>query len=455
MAVTLEALTARFQPLFDAWTSAGHELYLVGGCVRDVVMRLDSVGDVDLATDATPEQTCAILRAHGWKVIPIGARFGTIATLFGGETVEITTFRVAEEYEPTSRKPTVVFGTSLVDDLSRRDLSINAMAVGRDGRIIDPFRGEQAIRDRILEVPGGGLDHTESILRDDPLRLLRIARFAARLGFAPTNETTAAARKTAGELTHISHERWKMEVDKLLVAPFLDRGLAWLQSIDALAVILPDAEAFRNAPSGSDLSALIDVLAETPPEHCLRWAVLRIWLTNLRRQGARPDYATPLPEVDQEVRIDDAERTARAFRFSNEERHAIRYLCGSDLRLDAIRPPWTRKSLRRWLYDHGDHAFSLLELIAALSDVPHAAEWRRVARQRLEEAERVEDTEPILPEGFGLHVIETFELERGPGIASAIDFVKDAIIDGELENSATVDTYLEFLSRHEAQWRLA
>lgn len=454
MAASIADLTTRYDALFEAWDRAGHQLYLVGGCVRDVVMGLDSVGDVDLATDATPEETCEILSSNGWKVIPIGARFGTIATLFGGEPVEITTFRVAEEYEPTSRKPSVVFGKRLEDDLSRRDLSINAMAAGRGGLVVDPFNGKEAIRQRILEVPGGGLSHTESILRDDPLRLLRIARFAARLGFVPTNETTAAALTTAVELEHISHERWKMETDKLLVADSVAHGLRWLQSVESLEVILPDAAHLRNADRDSGIDALGQVVANSSRDHCVRWAILRTWLSCLRETGQRPDYARPIPRAKSEVRVADAEKTARDFRFSNDERHALRFLCGSELRLEDIRPPWTRKRLRRWLYENREQSFQLIDFVASLSIADEAAGWRTIAFEKLEHAETHEVTDPVLPEGFGRSVIATFELERGPGISAAIDFVKDAIIDGVIDNASTTDEYLGYLSRHQARWRL-
>src|SRR5690625_4230694 len=178
------------------------------------MMAHQEVGDIDMTTDAHPSETIAILKAEGLPVYPIGERFGTISTLVDGTPIEITTFRVEEQYERGNRKPNVTFGRSLRHDLSRRDLSINAMAAGRGGKLHDPFGGQRAIEERILEVPGGGFENTVGILQDDPLRLLRIARFCARFGFEPTPETTAAAQETAEQLEHISRERWKMEIDK-------------------------------------------------------------------------------------------------------------------------------------------------------------------------------------------------------------------------------------------------
>src|SRR5699024_9407205 len=150
-----------------------------------------------------PSETIEILKGEGLPVYPIGERFGTISTLVDGVPIEITTFRVEEQYEAGNRKPHVTFGSSLTHDLSRRDLSINAMAAGRGGKLHVPFGRQGAIVAQMLEVPGGGLENTVGILQDDPLRLLRIGRFCARFGFEPTQDTTVAAQRTASQLNHI------------------------------------------------------------------------------------------------------------------------------------------------------------------------------------------------------------------------------------------------------------
>ena len=173
---------APFEELFDAFAADGFEIVFVGGCVRDLVMEKDEIGDIDLATSAPPSETKRVLKASGFRAIPLGEKFGTITTMVGDVTVEITTYRVGELYEHGSRHPVVRFGTDLKEDLVRRDLSINAMAMHRDGTIVDPFDGQRAIRERTLEVPGGGYEETISILRDDPLRLLRTARLRLLFG---------------------------------------------------------------------------------------------------------------------------------------------------------------------------------------------------------------------------------------------------------------------------------
>lgn len=450
MPITLEQLTSRYEPLFSAWEHAGRRLYLVGGCVRDVVMKLDSIGDVDLATDATPEETSEILAANGWKVIPIGARFGTIATLIRGQQVEITTFRVAETYERTSRKPEVVFGTSLEEDLSRRDLSINAMAAGIDARVIDPFGGCAAIEEGRLEVPGGGLDHTRSILQDDPLRLLRVARFAARLGFQPTNETTAAARETADELHNISRERWKMEMDKLLAAGRPADGLRWLHQVRALDVILPAWSEVRDANLSEPV---IDEVARSVEDVGVRWSLLQLWTSWVAHTGERPVYDEPRGTLDAATRVEDAERTARSFRFSNDERRALRTLSGIERRLVDMRPPWTRRRLRRWLYEYGDLGQSVMHVLTGLSVRDERWEWLRTGLEELQAASLSESPDPRLPDGFGRDVIAAFELGRGPAISSAIECLREAIVDGEVENGASADSYLAWLARHEQRWR--
>lgn len=447
MPITIEQLTERFDRLFAAWKRVGKELYLVGGCVRDVVMGLDEVGDIDLTTDALPDETREILEKNRLPAYPIGARFGTISTIVDGSQVEITTFRVDETYEARNRKPEVVFGSSLIDDLARRDLSMNAMAAGPGGHLIDPFDGQRAIRQRLLEVPGGGLDATRSILRDDPLRLLRVARFAARFAFTPTSDTTQAARETAGELAHISHERWKMEMDKLLVAPHVEAGLSWLFEIDAFAVLIPPLGRKRMAKRADAYEReLLRCVAQLPLDPVVRWSALA--LLALSAEGASEQNAplTGLP-TERERRRAWAHTLAERFRFSNEEKRRLRRFVESfptRSQLDALA---TRIERRRWLALWEEDALAAYELASAM--LAHPLD----AREALEQAITEEDIEIRLPAGFGAKVIRHFALPRGPQIARAIDHLKRGIIDGDVENGASVETYLRWLEDEQPRWR--
>ena len=171
------------EKLFRLFARAGEELYLVGGRVRDHILGMET-GDLDFATGAMPEATMEILRDAGVKPIIVGIRFGTVAAEFteDGSTVpvQITTYRCRETYEEGSRHPAVEFGGNIEDDLSRRDFTVNAIAMDAEGKIFDPLDGTGDIRRRVLRTP---LDPLVTI-REDPLRMLRAYRFACRLGFS-------------------------------------------------------------------------------------------------------------------------------------------------------------------------------------------------------------------------------------------------------------------------------
>lgn len=428
-------------PLFDAFEAAGHRVYFVGGCVRDIVMRAPAIGDIDLATDAPPEKTKEILAAHRFKAFPIGERFGTITTRVGSAPVEITTFRVAELYSQGSRHPEVQFGTDLRADLSRRDLSINAMAMDRAGNIIDPFDGQRGIRDRLLEVPGGGLENTVSILRDDPLRLLRIARFAARFGYVPTAETTTAARLEAAELANISHERWKAELDKLLVAPFVANGIAWLHEVGALQVLFEESRD-RDEDSARQLSAW--VTAAQPDPH-VRWTLLLAWALNHADWMASADAWPPVA-----TREHYATAMADRFRFSNRERDIVRDALAGVLRPHEVEGRWDAPRARRF---HLDSPASWRVRFAASRALAadHPAVVADLDSREAEVGTMLErgDPAPRLPPGLGSRLIESFSLE-GAAVGHAIELIRNAIIDDLLPNGAPAEVYVEFLRANRA-----
>lgn len=439
VAVSLDHLTARFDLLFRAWERAGSDLYLVGGCVRDVIMGFEEIGDIDMTTDARPEATIEILKRAGLPVYPIGERFGTISTIVSGTAVEITTFRVEEQYERGSRKPEVTFGSSLTHDLSRRDLSINAMAAGSGGRLHDPFGGQRAIEEGILEVPGGGLENTVGILQDDPLRLLRIARFCARFGFEPTADTTEAARRTAKQLDNISRERWKMEIDKTLVADQVHRGLSWLREVGAMSVLFPVIGEHDGASE-----QVVDAIGRTKNDRMTRWAVIFLAAGWLQAKGTLPDLRLDVAEFPDPLdcgRI--ASRNARRFRFSNEERARVRQLCARPVPAARLEATWDRITRRRFIAEWGDLYAAALSLSQAWSQT-NPERFARLYDQ-LQEAYITEDVIVRLPPGFGRAVLNDLGVTRGPKVAETIDVVRQAIIDGHLPNGAASEVYVEYL----------
>ena len=202
----------------------GHALYLVGGTVRDALLDRSSP-DIDLTTDATPDQILAVVRARNWSdgVWLQGVRFGTVGVRKGDFRLEITTFR-SDSYREDSRKPEVTFGRSISEDLARRDFTVNAMAMKLpDGPFVDPHGGLGDLAAKRLRTPSS----PEVSFEDDPLRMLRAARFAAQLELAPTPETLAAITERRGRLQIVSRERIRDELSKLLLGRAPAKGL-WL-----------------------------------------------------------------------------------------------------------------------------------------------------------------------------------------------------------------------------------
>ena len=234
--------------LGEAFRAAGHELAIVGGPVRDAFLGRTS-NDLDLTTAATPDETEALLRQWGDATWDIGREFGTIgARRFAGRrgakadvVVEVTTYRT-DAYDPSSRKPEVVFGDSLEGDLSRRDFTVNAMAVRvPDLTFVDPFDGLADLARGVLRTP---IEARRSF-DDDPLRMMRAARFAAQLGFAVDDEARAAIVEMADRIAIVSAERVRDELTKLLVSAQPRRGLEVLVDTGLAGHVLPELPALR------------------------------------------------------------------------------------------------------------------------------------------------------------------------------------------------------------------
>ncbi len=238
----------RIAPVVDRlgvlFTRAGHELYLVGGSVRDALLgRLGH--DLDFTTSARPDEIERLLRAFSRSVWTIGKAFGTIGCKVseGGTSwvIEVTTYR-ADAYEPGSRKPIVQFGDTLEGDLVRRDFAVNAMAVSiPDKRFVDPYGGLADLTEGVLRTPAA----PEISFSDDPLRMLRAARFAATLGIRPVPELVAAMTAMVERIDIVSAERIRDELSKLLLADHPRPGLALLVATGLADRVLPELPALR------------------------------------------------------------------------------------------------------------------------------------------------------------------------------------------------------------------
>src|SRR3984957_15098285 len=227
--------------LGELFAQAGRELALVGGPVRDVFLVGQQLQDIDLTTDAVPEQVLEIVEGWADKVWTVGIDFGTIGLRKRDDIFEITTYR-SESYQPRSRKPDVRYGTSLVADRERRDFTINAMAARLPSfELVDPFGGVAALAERVIRTPG----RPEDSFGDDPLRILRAARFAARLGFAVAPEVQLAMREQASRLSIASGERITDEPTKMMLTVAPEDGLDLLVGTGVAEIVLPELPALR------------------------------------------------------------------------------------------------------------------------------------------------------------------------------------------------------------------
>ena len=308
-------LCAAVSPVADRFLANGFRLYLVGGVVRDRLLGVDSTPDFDLTTDAPPERIRELIDGVADAVWLQGERFGTVGIRLGDLTMEITTHR-AEAYMGDSRKPVVRFSTDLYEDLARRDFTVNAIAVEVAERSLhDPHDGRADLRRGILRTP---LSPEESF-SEDPLRMLRAARFVARYGLVPAEGLVGAARSLVGRMAIVSAERIRDEFFRLLEVEDPSIGVHLLEEIGLLDGLLPEVAALdagvRNraleavATATDDPVLRLAVLAQSVGGMASRLVDLRLSGTDARRIAALVDGADRIAEgsadgswSDEEVR---------------------------------------------------------------------------------------------------------------------------------------------------------
>lgn len=256
----LRPIVDELAPVVDAFVAGGFELFVVGGLVRDLAgHRSVDLVDIDLATDAEPNRVRSLLRGRVDSLWRQGERFGTIGVVVGTRKVEITTYR-AEVYHPDSRKPAVRFSHDLGTDLSRRDFTINAMAATLpDLELVDPFDGMGDLRAGVLRTP---LDPAISF-DDDPLRMLRGARFVATLNLVPVEGLVRAMAQRSDRLEIVSAERIGDEMLKLLSVPTPGRGLALLDQAGLLEAVVPEYAGVAEGHRAVD-TAMVDAVRPDP-----------------------------------------------------------------------------------------------------------------------------------------------------------------------------------------------
>jgi poly(A) polymerase len=422
----------------------GHELALVGGPVRDVFLgRAHS--DLDLATDATPPQVLSIAREWGDKVWETGIEFGTVGLLRSGTVFEITTYR-SETYVPHSRKPSGIrYGTSLEEDLRRRDFAVNAMAARLPSlELVDPFGGLRDLRDKVLRTPG----RPEESFSDDPLRMMRAARFTAQLGFTVAPEVAAAMRELAPRLGVVSAERVRDELTKLLLAPRPHdpvRGIELMVDTGIADVVLPEVprlrletdehmrhkDVYQHSLTVLEQSAELEERYGLQPDLVGRLAALLHDIGKPKTRSRLPDGRVAFHHHEA-VGAAMARSRLKALRFPSAVVADVTTLIALHLRFHGYGPgEWTDSAVRRYVRDAGPLLTRLNVLTRADCTTRNKAKAARLARAQDGLEERIvtlsaqEELKKIRPDLDGNEIMAILGLPPGPGVGRAHQYLLD------------------------------
>jgi poly(A) polymerase len=426
----------------------GHELALVGGPVRDVFLG-QRPGDLDLTTDATPEQVLQLTKGWADKTWTVGIAFGTVGLRRGNSLFEITTYR-SEHYERTSRKPDVQYGRSLEEDLGRRDFTINAMAARLPGyEIADPYRGFDALREKVLRTPG----RPEQSFSDDPLRILRAARFAAKLGFEVAADVRAAMTDRADRLAIVSAERITSELTKLMLTPDPAIGIDVLVQTGVAEQVLPEVSRLRMEADEHhrhkdvyqhSLTVLRQAIA-LEPQYGLD-GDLRVRLAALLHDVGKPRTRALLPDgrvafhLHEVVGAKMTRRRLTALRFPKDVVQDVSRLVELHLRFHGYgEGEWTDSAVRRYVRDAGPLLTRLHVLTRADCTTRNQAKARRLARaydaleRRIAELSEQEELARIRPELDGNEIMRILGVSPGPLVGRAYEFLLELRLEqGEI-----------------------
>ena len=450
---TVSSLSDLLGGLVEKFAARGYSLYLVGGSVRDALLgRLGN--DLDFTTPARPDVVKEILDEWAKTVWDTGIDFGTVSAAYKGQQIEITTFR-SDSYDGQSRNPEVVYGDTLEGDLVRRDFKVNAMAIellaDASFTFHDPLHGLQDVADRVLDTP----DKPEISFHDDPLRMLRAARFASQLEFRVADRVVDAMRDMAGEIQRITVERVQVELDKLICGTAPWDGIDLLVSTGIANYIFPEIPALRMtadehaqhkdvyAHSLKVLSQAMDQ-EEDGPDLVLRWAAL------LHDIGKPDTFDNTDGKVSfhhhEVVGAKLARKRLRKLKYPKATTEAIGQLVYLHMRFHGFgENQWTDSAVRRYVTDAGDLLPRLHKLVRADCTTRNAKKARRLQRtydqleERIEEIGRKEDLARVRPDLDGNEIMDILGLQPGPEVGQAWSYLKELRLEhGPLEREEAI-----------------
>ena len=437
----LEAVLAPGTPaqqLASLFGDAGHELYLVGGSVRDALLDRP-ITDLDFATDATPDEIEAIVAPWAAELYLAGKRFGTVGAIRDGQVHEITTFR-SEVYHDDSRKPEVSFSEDIEEDLSRRDFTVNAMAIrlpstdGEEPEMMDPTGGLVDLQAGLLRTP---LD-PEISFGDDPLRMLRLFRFVSTLGFAPDADAVGAVRRMADRLEIVSPERIQGEFDRLMVGDHVGAGLWGLVDTGLAAEFIPELPALELEKD--PIHRHKDVLAHTIAVVEKTSPTLRLRLAALFHDIGKPDTREFGPggvsfHNHEVVGSRLAKRRMGELRYSKSTIDDVSQLVFLHMRPHTYKMGWSDAAVRRYVRDAGPLLEDLNELVRSDVTTRNQKLARQIAaridelEQRIEELGAQEELDALRSPIDGNQVMKHLGLEPGPRVGEIMDMLLEKRIE--------------------------
>lgn len=435
----IEEFSAILTPLAAAFADRGESLYLVGGSVRDAL--LGGLGnDLDFTTSARPELTREILDAYADVVWDTGIEFGTLSAEKDGQQIEITTFR-SDLYDGQSRNPEVTFGDTLDGDLIRRDFRVNAMAVeiAADGTLSfhDPVGGLEDLLHQRLDTPAT----PEQSFNDDPLRMLRAARFVAQLGFSVAPRVVTAMTAMATQIGRITAERVQVELDKMMLGTDPTAGIDLMVDTGIAEVIYPEIPAMKMTQDehmqhkdvyAHSLQVLRQAIArEEEPDLVLRWAALL-------HDCGKPD--TRSFNEDGRVSFHQHEvvgaklvrRRMRKLKYSKHMVRDVSQLIFLHMRFHGFgEGQWTDSAVRRYVADAGELLPRLHKLVRADSTTRNRRKAARIQatydhlEERITDIAAREDLARVRPDLDGNEIMEILGIPAGPEVGRAWAFLKE------------------------------